>query len=96
MRTARSSSRPAGLHQAPHWDQAHPGTRHPLPDQAPPRDQAHPPWTGWQTGVNILPCPKIRLLAVIIMNELTIGTELHLWPATSGISNCIYFSVLFV
>ena len=33
MRTARSSSRPGGLHQAP------PGTRHPSRDQAPPWDQ---------------------------------------------------------
>ena len=24
-----------------------------------------PPWTEWQTGVKILPCPKLRLRAVI-------------------------------
>ena len=47
MRTARSSSRPGGLHQARPWDQTPnhtrqpPGSRHP-PDQAPPSDQAPP------------------------------------------------------
>ena len=41
MRTARSSSRPGGLHQTPR-DQTPLGTDPPL-DQAPPRDQAPPP-----------------------------------------------------
>ena len=39
---------------------------------APPRATTHtprsnyacPPWTEWQTGVKILPCPKLRLRAV--------------------------------
>ena len=30
-----------------------------LPDRDPP-----PPWTEWQTGVKILPCPKLRLRAI--------------------------------
>ena len=74
MHTARSSSRWGGLHQAPPdqtpQDQAplpgpdppgagtpHPGTRHPPLAQAPPVDR--------HTPVNILPCPKLRLRAVI-------------------------------
>ena len=57
MRTARSSSRPGGLHQAP------PGSRLP-PDQAPPWDQAPPP-VDRHTPVNILLCPKLRLRAVM-------------------------------
>ena len=56
-----------GLHQAP------PGTRHPQAqtprDQAPPRTRppgSRPPlWTEWQTGAKILPCPKLRLRAVM-------------------------------
>ena len=48
MRTARSSSRPGGV------------------SQAPPGDQTPSLWTEWQTGVNILPCPKLRLRAVSI------------------------------
>ena len=65
MRTARSSSRPAPpppeqalLDQAPPWEQAPPQTRRP-PEQTPPVDR--------HTPVNILPCPKLRLRAVIIV-----------------------------
>ena len=36
------------------------------PDQAPPRTRCYPLWTEWQTGVNILPCPKLRFWAVNI------------------------------
>ena len=61
MRTARSSSRPGGLHQAPpNWDQTPrdqaPPTRHPPGPGTPPVDR--------HTPVNILPCPKLRLRAV--------------------------------
>ena len=28
-----------------------------------------PPWTEWQTGAKILPCPKLRLRAVIIVKN---------------------------
>ena len=81
MRTACSSSRPGGAppgtprEQIPPQDQASlgsrylppgpgtPGTRHPPgarpPDQAPPLVDRHTP-------VNILPCPKPRLRAIII------------------------------
>ena len=33
----------------------------------PPRKSTHatPPWTEWQTGAKLLPCPKLRLRAVI-------------------------------
>ena len=65
MRTARSSSRPGGLHQAPHGTRHLPGTRHP-PGPGTPQDQAPLLWTEWQTGVNILPCPKLCLRAVNI------------------------------
>ena len=49
MRTARSSSRPGGLY-----------TPAPPPDQAPPCGQ-----NSWHTLLKILPCPKLRLRAVI-------------------------------
>ena len=54
-------------------DQTPPRTRQTPPDQAHnphPPEQAHSPepgtplWTEWQTGVNILPYPKLRLRAV--------------------------------
>ena len=48
-----------GLHQAP------PGAADP-PDQAPP-NQAPPLWTDTHL-VNILPCPKLRLRAVIMID----------------------------
>ena len=82
MRTARSSNRrgvstrhlPGTRH--PPWDQTPPGPD-PLWDQAPPLWDQAPPGPGthlWdqappvdrQTPVNILPCPKLRLRAVII------------------------------
>ena len=49
---------PGGLHQAP----------------PPPQDQTlpgagTPPWTEWQTGVKILPCPKPRLRAAKILRR---------------------------
>ena len=56
MRTARSSSRRGGLHQPP-------------PDQAPQEQAPHSgpdPPVDRHTPVNILPCPKLRLRAVII------------------------------
>ena len=61
MRSARSSSRPGGLHQAPPS-----GTRHPPQDQAPPPPSGtrHPLPVDRHTPVNILPCPKLRLRAV--------------------------------
>ena len=64
MRTVHSSSRPGGgLHQAPPWEQT-PREQAP-PESNPPPDQAPPSlWTEWQTGVKILPCPKLRLRAV--------------------------------
>ena len=52
MRTARSSSSPGGSPPVTPRTRHPPGTRHPL-------------WTKWQTGVNILPCTKLRLRAVI-------------------------------
>ena len=68
MRTARSSSSRRGLHQAPP-----PGSRPPSPRGS----RHHPPPTADTPGayippvdrhtpVNILPCPKLRLRAVII------------------------------
>ena len=32
----------------------------------PPGNTHAPPWTEWQTGAKILPCPKLRLRAVIM------------------------------
>ena len=61
--------------QAPPWEQVPPGTR--PPDQAPPGtrpppgsgtpswEQAPPLFVNRHTPVNILPCPKLRLRAVI-------------------------------
>ena len=73
MRTACSSSRPGGLHQAPPQQQPHPlpGTRHSWEQISP--GTRNPPlpgpgtllWTECQTGVKILPCPKVPLRAVI-------------------------------
>ena len=39
----------------------------PQSNHTPPGATTHapPPWTEWQTGVKILPCPKLRLRAVI-------------------------------
>ena len=34
-----------------------------------------PPWTEWQTGAKILPCPKLRLRAVITPKSFKIGAE---------------------
>ena len=57
MRTARSSGHPGGV-----------ATRHPPLEQASPRSR-HPPGAGTPVDrhmpVNILPCPKLRLRAVI-------------------------------
>ena len=60
--------------QAHHWDQAPPdhvpppGTRHPIRTRNTPFPWPGtlPLWTEWQTGVNILPCPKLHLWAVNI------------------------------
>ena len=81
MRTARSSSRRGGLHQAPPPGPdppgagTPPGTKHP-PDQAPPRMRhppgSRPPPVDRHTPVNILPCPKLRLRAVKI-NAFALG-----------------------
>ena len=63
------------LDQAPPWEQVPPGTR--PPDQAPPGTRPPgsgtplgagtppPPFVNRHTPVNILPCPKLRLRAVI-------------------------------
>ena len=64
MRTARSSSRPGGLHQPPPRDLGTPPGPGTAQDQAPPWDQAPP--VDRHTPVNILPCPKLRLRAVTI------------------------------
>ena len=82
MRTARSSSRrgEGGLHQAPSRtmhlrDHAPPWTMHPRsPVPGTPREQA-PPAVDRHTSVNILPCPKLRLRAVIngVMGNQTFG-----------------------
>ena len=47
-----------------------PRSMHP-PGPDPPWEQAPlPPWTEWQTGAKILPCPKLRLRAVIMRSEV--------------------------
>ena len=81
MRTDRSSSRCGGcVHQAPPdyappWDQTPTPLGPDTPRNQTPQDQV-PPGTGTpldrHTPVNILPCPKLRLRAVIISTiELT-------------------------
>ena len=52
----------------PPWEQPH------TPPQEQPR--THPLWTEWQTGVKILPCPKLRLRAVI---KLKLRRESQFW-----------------
>ena len=57
-----------------------PGTR---PPGAGPPGTRHPPWTEWQTGVKILPCPKLRLRAVIrIYYYLSCISKTKSTPAT--------------
>ena len=65
---------PQATMHAPHPEQPRmpPGSNHTWPPQQPcthpPPGSNHacpPPWTEWQTGVKILPCPKLRLRAVI-------------------------------
>ena len=73
MRTTRISSRPEWV-----------STRHPLGgstsrEETPPRkhppDRKHPPLceqNSWHTPMKILPCPKLRLRAVTIMERRTL------------------------
>ena len=68
MRTVRDSGSPGGLHQASPRGQTPPGTRHP-PSPGPDPRTRHPP-VERHTPVNILPCPKLRLRAVIIHSSL--------------------------
>ena len=89
MRTTRSSSRRGVSTRHP------PRTRHPL-DQAPapldqtprtrhPPDQPPPPlWTEWQTGVKILPCPKLRLRAVKIRTKSGFEPGVSYWLRLYG------------
>ena len=73
MRTARSSSRPGGV-----------STKHPR-DQNPPGPDTPPVYR--HTPANLLPCPKLRLRAVIkegtkpILEEPPRLGELHLMQA---------------
>ena len=73
MRTTRSLTvcrsrsicpgrRGSACHACPPPRTPPPHATHPLPCS--PR-HARPRWTEWQTGVKILPCPKLRLRAVI-------------------------------
>ena len=78
MRTARSLTDRISWYQAggcmacmPPWPCMPPGMHTPPPPCTPP---SHPTghacpllWTEWQTGVKILPYPKLRLLAVTII-----------------------------
>ena len=64
MRTARSSSRPAPPRSRHPWTRHPPGSRHPPRPGAPPEQT---PLVDRHTPVNILPCPKLRLRAVIIV-----------------------------
>ena len=77
VRGGLNQAPPQTRHPKPgtHLEQAPPGTRPPPgpgtpPDQAPPRTRhpqtRHPP-VDRHTPVNILPCPKLRLRAVIII-----------------------------
>ena len=74
-----------GVCPSPSWWETSPGSRHiPLWRQTPVRRQTHHrpwgripppeadthPWTEWHTGVKTLPCPKLRLRAVITLYEL--------------------------
>ena len=78
MSTVRSSSRSgAGStrhppDQAPPRDQTPPRTRHP-PTRHPPGSDTTTPAVDRQTPVNILPCPKLRLRAVINVNSKEIN-----------------------
>ena len=71
MRTARSSSRlgVSTMHppraDTPPPGQCTPESRHHHPGSRPPRDHAHTPAVDRHMPVNILPCPKLRLRAVI-------------------------------
>ena len=55
----------------------------------PSRTRSHPPppppWTEWQTGVKILPCPKLRLRAV--MKEIWIETGARPWRLIESTTN---------
>ena len=52
-------------------------TTHAPPQPCTPRNHARPPlWTEWQTGVKILPCPKLRLRAVKIRVNKSFNTEI--------------------
>ena len=66
MHAPRQPRTPSPAPQQP-WT---PPENHACPPQqpcTPPRQPrtSPPPWTEWQTGVKILPCPKLRLRAVI-------------------------------
>ena len=87
MRTARSSSCPAGVNQAPAplpQEQAPrtrhppgvgpPGSSHPPPQSSPP--SRHPPGSR-HPPLNILPCPKLRLRVVKITSYMCIHTHTH-------------------
>ena len=97
MHTAHSSSRPGGgggsLYQAPPGtDPSRPGT--PPPEQTPrTRAPPPPPWTEWQTGAKILPCPKLRMRAVITVIQCKGGSRIPAWGGYSlWRARTLYFS----
>ena len=62
----------ATMHAPPPHNHAHPLQPHMPPS---PSQPCMPPlWTEWQTGVKILPCPKLRLRAVK-MTQIWFGTR---------------------
>ena len=54
-----------------------------------------PPWTEWHTGVKTLPCPKLRLRAVIIIRILTeiLETELEQQNSSCRWYQCVLLTV---
>ena len=57
----------------PRSNHAHPPEQ---PRMPPPEQPRMPPlWTEWQTGVKILPCPKLRLRAVIMSVTVSLFFE---------------------
>ena len=54
-----------------------------------------PPWTEWQTGVKILPCPKLLLRAVINHRRLCLISlsDWMIWATHTYLFGCVAVSV---
>ena len=83
---ATTHTHPATMH-APQQPCTPSNHTHPSNHACPPRAttcaprQPHTPlWTEWQTGVKILPCPKLRLRAVIMSLVMSLINRSADWP----------------